>query len=715
MDRYHAMEMEFEKFETNVDPDLTQNDSMNQTQTSTNFTKEEKSILKQFYAEIPNPTDEEIETLAQEIEHQSEKVHKWFQYKKSEKQKKCITCLKFFGFLFDWKKQLKKHITEGCQQTEKQRANFGNDEDLFVIEKILGKRIRNGIVEYLIKWERYGIEDSTWESKVNFEDTTNTNNSIKIEAFEKEYNKQQKVATPAKIFSCNLCDENYNDYIDLDKHFKSAHKDEISNKIPDFANISINNPQFDALEYYFLGNTPLHNAAYHGKYEMFQSLTTNCHDARKYLNVANNDGHTPYQLAAKMNHFEILEFILLFENTDFSKTSLHIAVEENNIGFARFLIAKGVSVHEKDSYGKTPLHWATEIEMVKLLIANGADVNTENNSGWTPLHEAVEDNQKGIVKFLIENGANVDAKSSTGSTSLHIAALDKNRKEILKFLIQNGAKVNAGDNLGETPLHFAVKYNRIKIAKILIENGANINAKTSQQHTPLHFAIRKRRSKQLEMVMLLIEKGADINAKCDTGSTPLHFASAIHGKYEIVKFLIQNGANINAKTNLSWTPLHAAAKNNQISTTKLLIENGARVNEKNNREESPLHIVALNGNQEIVKNLIENGARIDGKDIEDKTPIYVAAKNANFGIVELLNETKKRKAETELPEETYSNKDPCMICLGPKNGLYVLLPCGHASLCELCCLKIMFQNDYSKCPSCRKPIQDYKKVFIVTN
>ena len=230
MDGYHAMEMEFEEFETNVDPDLTQNDSMNQTQTLTNFTKEEKSILKEFYAEIPNPTDEEIETLAQQIEKQSEKVHKWFQYKKSEKQKKCITCLKYFGFLFDWKKQLKKHMTEGCQQTEKQRVNFGNDEELFVIEKILDKRIlRNGIVEYFIKWERYGIEDSTWESKVNLEDTTNTNNSIKIEAFEKEYNKQQKanrkrkVTTPVLnsniVMKCNYCDRYFSENSDRKNEF----------------------------------------------------------------------------------------------------------------------------------------------------------------------------------------------------------------------------------------------------------------------------------------------------------------------------------------------------------------------------------------------------------------------------------------------------------------------------------------------------------------
>ena len=84
---------------------------------------------------------------------------------------------------------------------------------------------------------------------------------------------------------------------------------------------------------------------------------------------------------------------------------------------------------------------------------------------------------------------------------------------------------------------------------------------------------------------------------------------------------------------------------------------------------SPLHLAVENGNQEIVKYLVENGARIDAKNSNDKSPIYLAAENGHFDIVELLNETKKRKAETEIPEENFSNKDPCMICLGPKNGL----------------------------------------------
>ena len=71
-----------------------------------------------------------------------------------------------------------------------------------------------------------------------------------------------------------------------------------------------------------------------------------------------------------------------------------------------------------------------------------------------------------------------------------------------------------------------------------------------------------------------------------------------------------------------------------------------------------------------------------------------------------------KKAENEIPEETYSNKAPCIICLSPRNGLFVLMPCGHTSLCENCCIKICYEENHSKCPSCRKPIKSYKKIFF---
>ncbi|EGC35704.1 hypothetical protein DICPUDRAFT_32968, partial [Dictyostelium purpureum] len=35
----------------------------------------------------------------------------------------------------------------------------------YYVEKILSKRIRGGIKEYLIKWEGYDVKEATWEAE----------------------------------------------------------------------------------------------------------------------------------------------------------------------------------------------------------------------------------------------------------------------------------------------------------------------------------------------------------------------------------------------------------------------------------------------------------------------------------------------------------------------------------------------------------------------
>ena len=74
----------------------------------------------------------------------------------------------------------------------------------------------------------------------------------------------------------------------------------------------------------------------------------------------------------------------------------------------------------------------------------------------------------------------------------------------------------------------------------------------------------------------------------------------------------------------------------------------------------------------------------------------------------------QKKAEENDIKDTYqeikiTNNEPCIICFRDRNGIYVFTPCGHISLCELCCVTLMSQNDdgSKNCPTCRKPIQDY--------
>lgn len=41
--------------------------------------------------------------------------------------------------------------------------------DLYIVEKILNKRIRKGVPEYFVKWENYPSSQNTWEPINNLE------------------------------------------------------------------------------------------------------------------------------------------------------------------------------------------------------------------------------------------------------------------------------------------------------------------------------------------------------------------------------------------------------------------------------------------------------------------------------------------------------------------------------------------------------------------
>ena len=266
--------------------------------------------------------------------------------------------------------------------------------------------------------------------------------------------------------------------------------------------------------------------------------------------------------------------------------------------------------------------------------------------------------------------------------------------------------VNSKDHEHEeetTPLHKSSQNGHLNMVKFFIRLGADVEVKSKGGWTPLHVACIEGRT---DIVKFLIKKGASVNAETNKiNCTPLHCAK----NPEITKILIDNGANVDAKDNDDWTPLHIAV-NKTTDIVKVLLENGAQIDTKNKDGDTPLHIASYNGQLEIVKLLIQHSAQVDARCKQNQTPFDLADEKEHFEIAKYLLEKKKELQSNNLPNNI-SAKALCIICLTPRNGIYVLYPCGHTSLCEPCCYKLK-KEKYSKCPSCRKPIKDYTKIFF---
>ena len=99
------------------------------------------------------------------------------------------------------------------------------------------------------------------------------------------------------------------------------------------------------------------------------------------------------------------------------------------------------------------------------------------------------------------------------------------------------------------------------------------------------------------------------------------------------------------------------------------------------------------------------------KNNEGKTPLDVASQEDDDDDADEIKQYLLQLQNEDMTKETITNKDPCVICMGPKNGFYALVPCGHASLCEDCCKKIT-KDKFGKCPTCRKPCKSHMKIFF---
>ena len=279
---------------------------------------------------------------------------------------------------------------------------------------------------------------------------------------------------------------------------------------------------------------------------------------------------------------------------------VHEAAVALDVDTVRSLIVSEPSlVNAKDSFGRTPLHWAVlslggresgdkelqikqQRKLVELLLAKGADINATTPDGDTPLRLAADGENDDIVKLLISHGAKAD---------IVVAAMLDMADRVKELLHTNPEVVDAADHSALTALHWAAARGHI------------------------------------EPVQILLAAGADPNSSSASGETPLQAAACI-GSHDVVKFLLDHGARVDTREDQAGlTALHRAAESGDKETIKLLLAKGADVNAKGNpmgKEFTPLHLAVEEGRKDAVEALLSAGANINATDSDGRAPLWHA-------------------------------------------------------------------------------------------
>jgi uncharacterized protein len=211
-------------------------------------------------------------------------------------------------------------------------------------------------------------------------------------------------------------------------------------------------------------------------------------------------------------------------------TPLLMAISNNNVATAHFLLSQGGEVNAHDWYGRSPLWEAVNVrnlymhnatfkngvdrapvlDLIKELLVAGADVNAQTKQ--TPPFR----------NHLLEITGSLEWVDFTGQTPFLTAALSGD-VTVMRLLLTYGADPKVGTFQGTSALMAAAGVNWV-VAQTTTESPAQL----------------------LEAVKLCHELGMDVNQANSMGITALHGA-ANRGSDDIIRFLVEKGADLTAQ------------------------------------------------------------------------------------------------------------------------------------------------------------------------
>lgn len=315
-----------------------------------------------------------------------------------------------------------------------------------------------------------------------------------------------------------------------------------------------------------------------------------------------------------------------------------------------YFSTKGLSIHDKDDYGRTLADYAARSankELIEKLVKRGVKP-TGHALFFAAQGSRASSAGIDMYRYLVET-LKLDPKtiSKDGASLMHLLVRRPN-EEIINYFTEKGVDFNKADNEGNTPLLLAAGGTNIDlIEKTLLPRVKNINAVNEKGESALTKAIA---TGSPEIAALLLKSGADVQVLDKDGNNLAYYwfnsyrtggggpggpagnaQEVAEREFEAkLNLLKSHGLNVAAPQRNGNTLFHLAVAKQNDKLIQKAFDLGVDINAQDKEGASPLHKAALIAqNDKVLKKLIEMGAK---KDLETEfgETAYDLAKDNDF-------------------------------------------------------------------------------------
>ncbi|CAH1262944.1 INVS [Branchiostoma lanceolatum] len=334
------------------------------------------------------------------------------------------------------------------------------------------------------------------------------------------------------------------------------------------------------------------------------------------------------------------------ERIDGMTLLMQACLEGNTKAVQAILQKQPSSVQEKDSFGKTPLHYTVENTHADctsvLLAANPRLVNVQDGNGYAALHFAAMAGNTVVLERLMQSpDVNVNIEDNEKHTPVHWATVCGHPK-CIELLVQHNATAETADVHGAFPLHYAAQMcgTEYEVPGIgmhclskLVQSRADVNCVDGSRRTPLLWAAS---AGSAEACLTLFKARADPKSSDKDGLTALHCAAS-RGHLQCCDVLISRcGCPVDSLDKNQCTPLFYAISFGHGKCTSLLLDKGASPNHQDTKGRSPAYCAAAKGQTSMVPILMEHHGALDIPTQNGDTALLEAVKGGHTDMVKQL-------------------------------------------------------------------------------